>query len=488
MKKIFLFFLSLLLISSLSSLVYAQSLDGGTGGQATTQKGTVVQIGDSLTEGMAQYGGLLDKYTTAGWTPVVPGNPSAYVDGNFCSGATNGYPCHALATGASPNGLEAIDQNASSIKTASVIVMEMGTNTGESDFGAAVNQAVTKIHQINPTIKIYWVNMAAKTNTAEYSKRNKALSDIAATGSITIIDWFHKMFPTSDPANMTDAMPEPNGWLNTSDNVHLTIPTGYKAMADFVATSVTSGGSTTTGNTTSSSSSSVYTSECFVVKVGNPLGTPPACPSINMQTTTHVTGDGTHPVAPAVPDGDYRKAIHDKFGVTVGLGFNPPNEDYNPYKVIWEKLWDVSNTNFINYLKIANAEIQPIGGGSITTHNIANVRSNVEDAELFRVIFIHELGHVIRNMLPVDISHRADAINVLDTEGGLTAYSDNPSCRYEGYADPGVRQDEDYAEMTTFYLNPGVTDRTNCTQGVVPFASGAHPLHYALAQQIYGKY
>lgn len=462
--------------------------------QPNTTSKNVVQIGDSLTAGMFSAGGINDKYTAAGWTAIIPGaNPSG--DGSCAGGFVAGYPCHALAAGAAPTGLEAIDLNEASIKLAGAVVIEMGTNAIESDdvFKDGIAQAATKIHALTPNAKMYWVNLVAMSvnesgrtgaRTTQYSIRNKIITDVAAANNITVLDWFHKVFPTGDPTNITDQLVDTNGYFPTKgDGIHLT-GKGYQAMSEFIASSITGGASTDKTLITQSQSSVA----CAIVKVGTPSTPPPVCPSGIPQSATIPSGDGTHPVAPSVPDGNYIKAIQDTFGVTVGAGFNPPNEDYNPYKVIWEKLWDVSNTNFTKYLKQVNAQILPINGGSITSGNVANIRSNVEDAELFRVIFIHELGHVIRNKLPAEISKRAEATNVLATEGGLTTYSDNPSCAYSGYSSDGVRQDEDYAEMTTYYFNKGVIDRTNCTQGVIPFANGAHPQHFSLAESIFGKY
>lgn len=495
MKKLLLLICTIACIYNLTSLVHAQNIDSGNGAGTTTQKGVVVQIGDSLTTGMYGAGAIVDKYKTAGWTPVVPGaNPSG--DGSCLNGFVAGYPCHALAAGVSPTGLEAIDANQESIKQASVVVFEMGTNAIESDdaYRNGIAQAATKVRTFNPNTKIYWVNLVAlpvtngqrtSANIAGYSKRNKIIQEVAAANNITVIDWFHKVFPTGDPTNISDQLTDTQNYYPIGgDGIHLT-GIGYEAMADFIVTSITSGVSSP--GTTQTTNKDIYLSDCIAVKVGNPTGTPPPCDQIQVETIS-TSGNSTHPTAPEVPDRNYIKAIQDKFGIVVGSGFNPPNENYNPYKVIWEKLWDVSNTHFIDYLKIANAQIMPINGGSVTTSCTANIRSTVEDAELFRVIFIHELGHVIRNCVPTDITHKADAINVLATEGGLTMYSDNPNCAYAGYSSDGVRQDEDYAEMTTFYLNPGVTDRTNCTQGIIPFANNAHPLHYTLAQKIYGAY
>jgi lysophospholipase L1-like esterase len=250
-----------------------------------------VQIGDSLTAGMVGFGDLKNKYTAKQIDPIIPGD---------------GYSGHSLSGGGSPDGLTVIQNSKNDIKSANVVVMELGTNRAEPSaaaFGTALNKAVTDIHTINPNAKILWVNLAGNPAAAELSARNKV---IYAASGITVVDWYHTVYPTGDPKNIDASLPSKNGWLEP-DPMHLH-PTadGYKAFSDLIvgaAKTACAGGS---GSDSTGGSGGVPYA-CFITKVGNPKGPPPELPSICSTTAGGEGGGGTAtecPTGPQSPTGD----------------------------------------------------------------------------------------------------------------------------------------------------------------------------------------
>ncbi len=249
---------------------------------AATQ--TVVQIGDSLTSGMYRDGALVDKYKAAGWTAIIPGNPGD-TSGGGCGGYIAGYPCHGVSGGTSPSGIEAVDINKDAIKSATAIVIEMGTNPTEGgSFKDAVSQMIDKIRAINPTAKIYWVNLVARTNETEYSSRNQAIYDVAASKNVNIIDWFHEVFPKGDPKSFDHNITGNENWFQP-DGIHYT-GEGYQNMSGLVVAKVNSGGSS---GTNPAGGTKAAATACFITTVGKPSTPLPTYPPECVQS--YVNGD-----------------------------------------------------------------------------------------------------------------------------------------------------------------------------------------------------
>lgn len=208
-------------------------------------------------------------------------------------------------------------------------------------------------------------------------------------------------------------------------------------------------------------------SPCAVTKIGSPTALPilpPGC-----QT-------GIRPKPPAYPS-DLRQAMIDKFQVTLN-GFGQ-----DQLKWAWEKFWDVSNTKFPALVKGTTLTAVEPGLSEQTGCRTVNMGAYTTE-ELFKVIIIHELGHVIRNCNQDIDSLKSAHLDALSHEGGVTAYADT-ACL------PGTdRESEDYAEMIAYFLNPDVVEQTvrSCNRGVVPFANNKYPKHFALAKQILGNY
>jgi hypothetical protein len=224
-------------------------------------------------------------------------------------------------------------------------------------------------------------------------------------------------------------------------------------------------------STSASGDTSPALSNCSVVKVGKPAGPPPPC---NTSTSGNSpTNDGTHPVVPPVQDGDFVKAVKNKFDITL-VGY-----DQQHAKWVWEKFWDVSNTNFPTLVKGVTATNQP---GSQQLDNNSIIVEGYGDEQLFKVVFIHELGHIIRHRTDDNIT---DVENAILAEGYVTNYAQNAnSCTGSDSFN------EDYAEMIAYYLNPASPSITaRCSDRAAnTYQNGNHPIHYAIAKSILGNY
>lgn len=197
-----------------------------------------------------------------------------------------------------------------------------------------------------------------------------------------------------------------------------------------------------------------------LTKVGNPIITSPP-------------GGGTRPKAPPIT-GDARAAIIQKFGITMN-GFNEQNLQW-----AWEKFWDVSNTRFIELAK--GTIVTQTSGIPEQTGCKSLLINNSATQQRLNVILLHELGHVIYWCNPDSISGNTEQANIFAKEGGITGYGSS-AC----FGTPPVN--EDYAEMITYYLNPGVVEMVECNnRRQIPFADGKYPLHYDLARKILGVY
>jgi hypothetical protein len=177
--------------------------------------------------------------------------------------------------------------------------------------------------------------------------------------------------------------------------------------------------------------------------------------------------------------GDPRQAVIDQFGVTISA--NHPSE----YAVwAWELLWRVSKTSFDERVRGTFVDRDDTGSWQEGCKEI-NIRGTY-DQSLFNVVFIHEMGHIIKNC-PEGRETYSDAHNTArSAEGPLTVYS-RVLCTYDS---PGEweRESENYAEMITYYLNPDSDSRTACGVEPNPYANGGHPEHKRVAEQILGSY
>lgn len=143
----------------------------------------------------------------------------------------------------------------------------------------------------------------------------------------------------------------------------------------------------------------------------------------------------------------------------------------------WEKLWDVSHTNFIKLINPQPGSIRMIPGPS-QQHGPKYITLEAwNDEELFKIVLIHELSHCIYWYNKDADSRQTEHNNLFGTIGGVTGYG-------------ATNKTENYPEMITYYLNPGIIERTskNYNKPIVPYANGRNSQYFELAKKILGDY
>lgn len=170
-----------------------------------------------------------------------------------------------------------------------------------------------------------------------------------------------------------------------------------------------------------------------------------------------------HPVAPPA-DTDavkLRQNILDKFGITMD-GFDQTHLAWS-----WEKLWDVSNTNFPNLIK--GVRIQASANlVSTTDTNCTGINlwpGTFKDS--YQFVLTHELAHYI-NFCNQN-SELDMMIAAYNQEGAVSYYAKNVvACvKYDGASSLY----EDYADTVAYYLNPEQGD-----QGCIAIPKVTNPL------------
>lgn len=233
----------------------------GSGGGTSGAKNTFI-LGDSITALSA------DAYKHA----FQAAGAEVTVDGSFDRGVNRpgnpslGTPSNSST--ASKTGLQTIQADKESIKSANAIVVALGTNAGLSI--SDVDSVMSALKAINSTAKLYWVDTAIKDGDHAVdsgrlgwvNSANQAIYSQASKNNYTVISWAKAVNdqadpPTPLPGNLTD----PNGYLQDAYHVHPT-PAGIAALTKLVHTSVG-------GSESSSSSSSACCSSSGGGSVGN---------------------------------------------------------------------------------------------------------------------------------------------------------------------------------------------------------------------------
>lgn len=200
-----------------------------------------------------------------------------------------------------------------------------------------------------------------------------------------------------------------------------------------------------------------------------------------------IGGSGVKHPAPPAP-ANLQQAIYDQFNIDLN--------DFSQQELnwAWEKFWDIQHTKFFELTKGTHVFRT---AGSSETKGCSVYFAHYPIQELFNVILIHELGHVIQNC-PRDAKSLATKHNNLYQNGKNTvtgyglpkSFAPNGSAlSCFGYPAWG----ENYAEMITYYLNPNAKEQTvgngTCVNnGTVPFADGKHQDYFDLAREILGEY
>lgn len=176
--------------------------------------------------------------------------------------------------------------------------------------------------------------------------------------------------------------------------------------------------------------------------------------------------------------GNPRQAVMDQFGVTIDASH--PDE----YSIwAWEFLWEVSNTSFDERVRGTLVKRDDTGSWQENCKTI-NIRGSY-DRSLFRIVFTHEMGHIIMNC-PEGDTYRDAHNQARNEEGQLTIYSQQ-LCTYKN---PGKweEESENYADMIAYYLNYDVNSRTACGEEPNPYINGSNPRHKAVAEMILGTF
>ncbi len=198
------------------------------------------------------------------------------------------------------------------------------------------------------------------------------------------------------------------------------------------------------------------------------------------------------------PSPDYQ-ILHDdilkQFGVDFDLQ-NPFPYDYLTYA--WEKLWNVSNTKFLELVrgadknKIITVKREDKGFNeqrgclSIIMSGISSVDQKPYPKSLFQVVFIHELTHVIQSCNPNAVNFTAlDA--ALKQEGGISTFSQDPTKCISGV----TQLNEDFAETLAYYLNQEWGEQSyfsTCPpkDSTNPILRGDKPLHQQFVASLLG--
>jgi hypothetical protein len=232
------FSLAILLINTFSGTAYALS---------QSQK-------DSLRSGALYFNTEIDGTIQCDTTPATAQTGSVYFIGDSIgtqvqSGLSSnfgnkGFKASAVSGRTLAQGIAAVDSDATFIKTASVAIVELGTNSTGMTAGN-ITQMVDKLKSLNPSITIYWVDTAVVVR-ADYAVTLSKVNDIIysqSTGSYSVISWNKAVFGASaDPTNIDPNAPD-NGYIRRADQyVHLT-DKGIDAMIKLISSSVSSEGS-----------------------------------------------------------------------------------------------------------------------------------------------------------------------------------------------------------------------------------------------------
>lgn len=219
----------------------------GTSGPAS--QGQTWFMGDSLTYGLKDFGGLEDKLTAKGFTPNKVndrGGRAIHYAGGGGAGQEEG------------TGIEAVDNDAEFIRGSKNIVIALGTNDANgtsAGFNGKQEELLNKVKSINPGAKIFWVDVAAVGDGGNYDKNgaqlvNTNIYDNIATRGYSAISQFKFVWgEDQDPKTLASkSIPDPTGLLG-SDGIHYSGATNYGKYADFLANQLAAGGASTGSNT-----------------------------------------------------------------------------------------------------------------------------------------------------------------------------------------------------------------------------------------------
>lgn len=234
-----------------------------SGGPATP--GQTWFMGDSLTYGLKDFGGLEEKLTAKGFTP----NRVNDRGGRSIISAGGGAIQNGVQVNEPGNGLQAVQNDAEFIRGSKNIIIALGTNDANisggtkeqiaSAFTTNLTKIVNDVKAINPSAKLFWVDVAAVgINKAGAEAVNTVIYEKAQELGYTPISQFKFVWgDDQDPKQISSkTMPDPNNLLQP-DGIHFSGAENYGKYAEFlVNTLANGGGSTTTSSTPTNTASS----------------------------------------------------------------------------------------------------------------------------------------------------------------------------------------------------------------------------------------
>lgn len=180
---------------------------------------------------------------------------------------------------------------------------------------------------------------------------------------------------------------------------------------------------------------------------------------------------------PGLPS-DIRQGLINEFGITMN-GF-----DQQHLQWAWERMWEVSETNFPSLVRGAQivrwdmSYSQQVGCFSGTS---LNLRQFPGQKDYFKFHLLHELGHVAQMCNPAEATQRTAHRNAYALEGAISTYG-----RLGGTAGcyPGVdKYNEDHADTIAYFLDRSagfVTARCGGPSNPPnPYSNGGFPLRAA---------
>ena len=227
---------------STETVTTANSVSAQTTSSSPGQKGQTWVVGDSLTYGMANFGGLSQKLNEQGYSPNkinFQGGRSVNTGGDNLSGNQS-----------AGSGLSAVDADKEYIKNSPNIVIALGTNASAGDFTASQKALIEKIKSYNPNANIRWIDIAAvggPSASPPYNKqkaqdRNNAIYNNVSFGYSTISQFQFVWGDGQDPKQLASkSLPDPNGLLS-QDGIHYRGPEQYSKYATFVTGAMSSSG------------------------------------------------------------------------------------------------------------------------------------------------------------------------------------------------------------------------------------------------------
>ena len=125
----------------------------------------VYTIGDSLTVGMRDAGGLRDKYTAAGWDST---------------------DIEAKKSDNTEQAIAKVTADSAIVAQAGTVVVMLGTNPSQDSAGA-IKKMIDTIRSINPTANIVWMNN--RTDINDFAANNASLLLQSLALKFKVIDW-----------------------------------------------------------------------------------------------------------------------------------------------------------------------------------------------------------------------------------------------------------------------------------------------------------